>query len=141
MRFIVTGIDGPKQLEDLALLVTNLVRQIPGPDRPDYWIAVLESPITVVIDNHDRKITHIVLVARWGGTTIASGVTHLPLGIAYVTDSSLLDDSALDFGKCRYVAIGLGSDTSDGQPVEPLHKPMAGSIGRTFGLGKRSPAA
>jgi hypothetical protein len=139
VRFTVTGIDGPKQLADLAPLATDLVRQIPGPDRPDYWIAALESPITVVIDNLDQRITHFILAPRWEGTTIASGVMHLPLGIAYVTDLSLLDDSTLDFGKCHYVAIGMGSDTSDGRATEPLRNPMAGTIGRTFGLGKKSP--
>lgn len=139
MRFTVTGIDGPKQLAELAPLATVPIRQIPGPDRPDYWIAALESPITIVIDNFDRRITHFILAARWNGTTIASGVTHLPVGIAYATNPSLLDDSTVDFGKCKYVAIGMGSDTSDGQPADPLRNPMVGTIGRVFGLGKRSP--
>ena len=112
MRFTITSIDGPKELEDLAPLSTNLICKIAGPDRPDYWIAALESPINVVIDNFDREISHLILSSRLKGTNIAGGVTNLRLGIAYVTDSSLLEDMALDFGKCRYVATGMGSDTS-----------------------------
>jgi len=138
MRFTITGIDGPKQLADLAPLETDLLRQISGPDRPDYWIAALQSPITIVIDNFDHTVTHLILAARWEGTNITNGVLHLPVGIAYVTDLSLLEDSTLDFAKCNYVAIGLGSDTSDGKPAEQLHKPMVGTIGRTFGLGGRN---
>jgi len=76
------------------------------------------------------------LAARWEGTTIASGATHLPLGIAYVTDMSLLNDLELDFEKCRYVAIGVGSVTTGDHPAEPLRNVIAGTIGRSFGLGK-----
>ncbi len=36
----------------------------------------------------------------------------LLIGIAYVTDQTVLGDDALDFGKCRYVAIGT-ADTID----------------------------
>ena len=117
MRLTITSIDGPEQLAANAPLVTDLLRQIPGPDRPDYWIAALQSPLTIVIDNYDRTITHLILAARWEGTTIASGATHLPLGIAYVTDLSLLNDPKLDFGKCHYVAIGVGSATIGDRPA------------------------
>ena len=137
MRLTITSVDGPEQLAANAPLVTDLVRQIPGPDRPDYWIAELQSPLTVVLDNFDRTIAHLILAARWEGTTIASGATHLPLGIAYVTDLSLLNDSELDFRKCHYVAIGVGSVVTGDHQVEPLRNVIAGTIGRAFGLGKR----
>jgi Immunity protein 27 len=135
MRLIITGIDGPEQLSANVPLVTALVRKIPGPDRPDYWIAELQSPITVVFNNFDRTITHLILAARWQGTTIADGATHLPLAIAYVTDLSLLNDPALDFNKCHYVAIGIGSVTRSDHQAEPLRNVIAGTIGRAFGLG------
>jgi hypothetical protein len=119
MRLTITSVDGPEQLAANAPLVTDLVRQIPGLDRPDYWIAELQSPLTVVLDNFDRTITHLILAVRWEGTPIASGATHLPLGIAYVTDLSLLNDSELDFRKCHYVAIGVGSVVTGDHQVEP----------------------
>jgi hypothetical protein len=137
MRFAITNIDGPQQLAEKAPLIVELVREVPGPDRSDYWLGTLGTPIIVVMDNHDRTITHLILAARWEGTAIASGAVHLPLGIAYVTDQSLLSDSKLDFGKCHYVALGVGSDVSDGRPAEPLRKLLAGTIGRAFGLGYR----
>jgi hypothetical protein len=137
MRLTITSIDGPQQLAEKAPLNAELLREIPGPDRPDYWLAALDPPITVLIDNHDRRITHLILAARWLGTAIASGANDLPLGIAYVTDPSLLNDSKLDFGKCHYVAIGVGSDASDGRPAEPLREFLAGTIGKAFGLGHR----
>jgi hypothetical protein len=137
MRLTITSVDGPEQLAANAPLVTDLVRQIPGPDRPDYWIAELQSSLSVVLDNFERTITHLVLAARWEGTTIASGATHLPLGIAYVTDLSLLNDSELNFRKCHYVAIGIGSVISGDHQVEPLRNVIAGTIGMAFGLGKR----
>jgi hypothetical protein len=137
VRLTITSIDGPEQLAAYTPLVTDLVRQFPGPDRPDYWIAVLHSPITVVLNNFDLTVTHLVLAARWEGTAIATGATHLPLGIAYVTDLSLLSDPELDFKKCHYVAIGVGSVTSGDHPAQPLREVIAGTIGRAFGLGKR----
>jgi hypothetical protein len=137
MRLTITSIDGPEQLAANLPLVTDLVRQIPGPDRPDYWIAELQSPLTVVLNNFDRTITHLVLAARWEGTAIASGATHLPLGIAYVTDLSLLNDPELDFRKCHYVAIGVGSVTTGDHQAEPLRNVIVGTIGRAFGSGKR----
>jgi hypothetical protein len=137
MRLTITNIDGPEQLAAKAPLVADLVRQFPGPDRPDYWIVVLQSPLAILVDNYDRTITHLILAARWQGTAIASGATHLPLGIAYVTDMSLLNDQVLDLKKCRYVAIGVGSVTTGDHPAEPLRKVIAGTIGRAFGLGTR----
>lgn len=137
MRLTIISIDGPELLATNTPLVTDLVRQIPGPDRPDYWIAKLQSPLTVVLNNFDRTITHLILAARWEGTAIANGATHLPLGIAYVTDLSLLSDSELDLKKCHYVAIGVGSVTTGDHQAEPLRNVIVVTIGKAFGLGNR----
>jgi hypothetical protein len=137
MRLTITSIDGPEQFAANVPLVTDLLRQIPGPDRPDYWIAELQAPLTIVQNNFEKAITHLILAARWKGTTIESGATHLPLGIAYVTDSSLMNDSELDFKKCHYVAIGIGSVSAADHQAEPLRNVIAGTIARAFGLGKR----
>jgi hypothetical protein len=136
MQLTIESIDGPKELAAAAPLNVELVRQIPGPDRPDYWIAALKTPVRVILNNHDRDITHLTLAARWEGTTIAPGAKHLPVGIAYVLDSSVLSDARLDFAKCLYVAIALASDTTSTAST-PLHDILVGTIGRAFGLGKR----
>jgi hypothetical protein len=39
-------------------------------------------------------------------------MSGLLIGIAYVTDQSVLEDEALDFGKCQCIAIGT-ADTID----------------------------
>jgi hypothetical protein len=118
MHLTITGIDGPRELAEKTPLAIKLIREMPGPDRPDYWLGLLDSPINIGTENHERTVTHLIVSARWAATRIRSGARHLPLGIAYVTDASLLNDSSLDFAKCRYVAIGVGSDTSDRRSAE-----------------------
>jgi len=114
VRLTIDNIDGPRDLADKAPVIVDLVHQIPGPDRPDYWIAALEMPLSVAVDNHDRVVNHLILAARWVGTAIASGTKHTPVSLAYVIKSSLLTDEQLSFTKCRYVAIATASDISAG---------------------------
>ena len=137
MRLAIDNIDGPRDLADKAPVIVDLVRQIPGPDRPDYWIAALERPLSVAVDGHDREVTHLILSARWVGTAIAPGMKHTPVGVAYAIEGSLLTDEQLSFAKCRYVAIATASDISDGSPPPTLTKILAGHIGAAFGLGKK----
>ena len=68
MRVAIDNIDGPREFAAKTPVVAQLLRQIPGPDRPDYWVAALDRPFTIVIDNHDREITHLILAASWAGT-------------------------------------------------------------------------
>jgi hypothetical protein len=88
MRLTITSIDGPEQLAAKAPLVTDLVRQLPGPDRPDYWIAVLQSPITVVLNDFNLTVTHLVLAARWEVVIRAARPLgpHADVPAAYRTD-------------------------------------------------------
>jgi hypothetical protein len=53
-----------------------------------------------------RTIRHLVLWARWEGTSIHPGAT-LPVGIAYVIDDSLLESKSFEVFQAEYVAIGL----------------------------------
>ena len=138
MQVTIESIDGPRDLSDRAPIVVDLIREIPGPDRPDYWIAALTKPFSVVLDNHEKHITHLVITARWVGTSIRSGIQHTPVGIAYVTDQAVLTDQRLEFSKCKYVAIGTATDTSGGKPIIALKGVLAGRIGSLFGLGKKS---
>ena len=93
VTFTITGADyAPEDLHDQTPLRARLIRQIPGTDRPDYWLAELDRPVT------------------WRRDRVpGSGVRAR---IAYVTDQTVLEDDALDSGKCRYVAIG-NADTID----------------------------
>lgn len=136
MELTISGIDyAPDDLYSQTPFSVELLRELPGKDRPDYWLARLHRPLNWFHSNNQRQITHLILAARWQGTRIDTGVSNLPVGIAYVTDQSLLADTTLDFKKCEYIAIGIASDTSGGRQVDqPKHWSM-GLIGRFFGLG------
>lgn len=138
MTLTITSVDhAPGDLHEQTPLIVELLRELPGDDRPDYWLARPRSPLRWLHQNHQRQIAHLVLAARWEGLRIERGVRNLPVGIAYVTDESLLDDSRLDFSKCSYVAIGLCHDTTAGAPVERPRGILAGTVGRLFGKGRR----
>jgi hypothetical protein len=137
MELTISSIDyAPEELYGQVPIVAELIRELPGDDRPDYWLARSKRAITWIKDNVQHSITHLVLAARWQGTHIHSSVERLPMDIAYITDQTLLDDSRLDFKKCVYVAIGIASDTSGGKPTHPITSVLAGNIAQAFGVGK-----
>jgi hypothetical protein len=136
VQLTITGVDyAPAELEEQVPIVVDLIREIPGPDRPDYWLGQVQTPIRWLNDNHEIAVTHVILGARWVGTQIAPGVKDLPVGIAYVTDQTLLSDLKLDFAKCSYVAVGFSHETGGGNKPSPTNQVQGGLIGRFFGLG------
>jgi hypothetical protein len=136
VQLTITGVDyAPSELEEQVPIVVDLIRELPGPDRPDYWLGEVRKPIRWLKDNHEIAVTHVIVGARWVGTQIAPGVKDLPVGIAYVTDQTLLGDSTLDFAKCSYVAIGFSHETGGGDKPNPTKDIQGGLIGRFFGLG------
>jgi hypothetical protein len=107
MRLTISDIDSaPPDLEAQAPFTVELLRELPGPDRPDYWLGRLRRPLKWNRDGETVEVTHLVLGARWQGTRIGRD-RKLPVGIAYVTDPTLLQDTHVVFDKCRYVAIGM----------------------------------
>ena len=104
----VKSIDyAPDDLYDQAPFDVDLLREIPGPDRPDYWLGKLRKPLTWLNDGAERQVTHVILTARHMGGSISPTMRNTGVNIAYVTDSSVALDSGLDFAKCTYVAIGV----------------------------------
>lgn len=114
----------------------DLIRAIPGDDRPDYWLGEVRTRIRRVVENQTKEVTHLIVASRWEGTEISPGVENLPVNIAYVTDSSVLHDEHLDFAKSAYVAIGRASDTGGGLKPKPLNGILAGTIAPAFQTGK-----
>ena len=113
MRFRITSVDyAPPELEAQTPFEAELLREIPGKDRSDYWIAVLDKPLQWLNEGKPTVVTHIIVAARWQGTRIGSGMKQMPIGISYAVDISLLNDPLLDFEKCAYVAIGVATDVS-----------------------------
>jgi len=101
-----------RQLEEQCPLEVTLLKQLPGDDREDYWLAEPRSPIRWGRGDAEVEDTHLLVAARWEGHPIAAGVRDLPIGIALVTDPSQVTDSRVDFAKCEYVAIGLATDVA-----------------------------
>jgi len=138
MELTISGVDdAPEELQEQTPLVVDLVRELPGDDRPDYWLARLRTPVRWFHENQPRHVNYLVLAARWEGTRIESGVAGLPVGIAFVTDESLLDDARLDFRKCHYAAIGLSHDTAAGDSAKHPRDICPGTMDSFFGMGKR----
>jgi hypothetical protein len=116
--FTIRDVDyAAKDLPDQTPFAASLVRRMPGPDRPDYWLAKLAKPLVWEQPTGARRqIEHLIVASRYQGTTVSETMADLPVGIAYVIDESLLDDELLDFSKCHYVAIGTA--TSSGTEEE-----------------------
>jgi len=138
MELTITGVDyAPPELEGQTPIVVFLLREIPGDDRPDYWLGEVKVPIRWIHENHQLTIRHLVLAARWEGTRIEPNAKDLPVGIAYVTDESLLKDERLNLDKCHYVAIGISHETGGGEAIVKNENVLAGTIGRSFGMGNK----
>jgi hypothetical protein len=139
MELTISSVDyAPPELNEQTPFKFKLLRMIPGPDRPDYWLGELSKPLFWLKDNHRIQIDYVVVAARWQGTQIEASVQHLPVAIAYITDHSQLTADALDFAKCEYVAIGLAHETS-AQPAPTSPTPIqAGTIGPAFNKGGRA---
>jgi len=113
-RFRITSVDyAPGDLYEQVPIDGVLLRQIPGPDRPDYWLAELSDPLKWSHDGKEHVITHVVLASRYVGQTISPGFGKLVIGMSFVTDQSVLNDDTLDFKKCFYSAIGVAKEIDD----------------------------
>jgi hypothetical protein len=138
MDVVVSSVDyNPPELAEQVPFEFALLRVLPGPDRPDYWLGALHRPMRWIDDNVEKSVEHVIICARWAGTQIEAGFANLPIGIAYVIDPSLLNEPHLSFEKCQYVAIGIASDVSGGRPPPELTDILSGNIARAFGIGKR----
>ena len=87
----------------------TVLRQMPAKDRPDYFLARCDEPISY----GERKIRYIILRTRFVGTILHRNMDNMAINVAYVTDESLLKDRQLEFKKCEYVAICMGRDVSE----------------------------
>ena len=137
MQLTISSVDyAPEDLYDQVPIVIDLIRQLPGDDRPDYWLGQAQKPIRWIHENLEREISHLVVAARWQGTRIEPSVKFLPVGIAYVIDPTQIDDERFMLSKCSYVAIGMADETGGGAKPGKLSDIISGTIGRSFGLGR-----
>ena len=116
---------GPTELTSQLPLRGELAGVIPGPDRPDYCLVVLDRPIAfeppgdfdrdrirqsaidqMALDLDDvLPIGTLVVAARQTGTQISATMVDLVVNIAYVLDESVLTDELLKFDKVHFAAI------------------------------------
>jgi hypothetical protein len=90
VQLTVTSVDyAPDELHEQVPFFVTLLRQIPGSDRPDYWLGSVTPPLRWMVDGVGREIMHLVVSARWVGGQFVTGARHLRLNIAYVIDASL----------------------------------------------------
>ena len=130
MKLTVTMVDhAPSELDEQVPFTFALLRPIPGPKRSGYWLGALDHPLVWIVDNHQRQIDHVVVWPRWLGPQIGPGFKN-PIGIAYVTDPTQLDNAAVSFEKCEYVAIGYAHVTN-------LADGILGWITKAFRMGKK----
>jgi hypothetical protein len=109
LRVRVERLDyAPEELVRQAPFDLTFVRVLRGPDRPDYMLFSLGKPVSW----KGERATHMVLCARWVGTSIGPKVRDLPVNIAVVRDQALLSSSDLRFEQADYAAIGVATDVS-----------------------------
>jgi hypothetical protein len=120
------------ELQEQLPVAVKAVRQIPGPDRDDYFLGLLQRPITYhprpdfdwtrtqpeFIGRDDAgpylSIYAVVVCSLFVGTQLHAGMRSLPVRVALVIDNALGRDDTLDFRKCEYAAQGFISDLPGG---------------------------
>ncbi|MGO4602866.1 hypothetical protein [Terrabacter sp. 2YAF2] len=126
----VTRFDtAPPELEWQLPLNGELYRVVPGSDRPDYSLFVLERPVHFyprdgfdldrvepeqqVQDRKGRTMVRVhalLLCARFVGQQLHPGMTDLAVNLAYVIDNSLARDAEVDFAKIEFAGTGFLSE-------------------------------
>ncbi len=91
----------PEDMERQLPVSRRLIRMIPGTDRPDYWLAKCDRSVKY----GETIVNYLVLAPRLVGAKIEKGMGAILLGVAYVVDESIIQDTTLNFDKCKYVAI------------------------------------
>ena len=108
MRVEITAVDwAPADLYEQVPFAAELLRELPGPSRPDYWLARLERPLRWADGpGGPLEVRFIVLTSRYAGETIRGHAGHLVVGIAYVTDDAQVALPEVDMARCVYAAVG-----------------------------------
>ncbi|SIO01603.1 hypothetical protein [Agromyces cerinus] len=144
-KIVITRVDtAPDDLAAQLPVHAELVRILPGSDRPDYALAIAKKPIHFrttltaleqagvdpsaadpqMIRVHDDGtadlvVFGLVLCARVAGETIHLAMEDFPVNIAYIIDNTQLGDASVDFAKSYFAAIGFVSMEASGSPVSP----------------------
>ena len=141
----IDGIDlGPDDLAAQLPRYAELLRPIPGADRPDYALAVMkDTPLTFdttlsalraggvdpatadpdlirFAPDGERVrlfVYGLVLAPRLVGDRIHPAMRRLPVALAYVVDNTVMRDESLDFAKCYYAGVAFISSVPPADPA------------------------
>jgi hypothetical protein len=153
--------EGAEELSWQVPVNGQLYRLVPGPDRPDYSIMVLERalhfypapsfdvdrvpPEQRVADRKGRpmvRVDALVLCARFVGQQLHAGMKDLVVNIAHVLDPSVLTDPTIDLTKIEYAAIGrmseghvVGADDAAAGGPEPTADEVLRRVGEVLQQG------
>lgn len=130
--FVVTKLDlGPEEFAEVLPLRAQLVRVMPGSDRPDYLLCTTERAIPFrppagfdLRRAHPSFLTQdargdliaiqaVVICTRLVGDGFHVGMKDVAVNIAYVIDMSLGTDTSVDFAKLEFAAVGFIDDSPD----------------------------
>jgi hypothetical protein len=102
---------GPEELSYQLPIEAKVIRQIPGKDRPDYFVVELDKSVVWVDEkkNINTEVNYIVVCTKKKSQSVANDMKDVLLAIAYVKDESITKDTKLDFTKIAYVADGKAS--------------------------------
>ena len=124
-RVVIDRFDNePPELAGRVPVYGDLLRVLPGSDRPDYCLVVLEDPIPFLPPTgFDWSITQpefhatradgipflwvnaVIICSRIVGEQISPAMRDLQVNVAYVVDNTLGRDERLDFAKVHFAAI------------------------------------
>lgn len=99
---------GPDELSYQLPIQAKVLKQVPGKDRPDYFLAELEKNIFWVNGKNgtNTEVSYLIVCSKKKNQSVAANMKDAVIAIAYVTDESLKTEPKLDFKKCKYIAIG-----------------------------------
>jgi len=106
MKAEILSVDsGPEDLDPQVPFTAELVRQLPGQDRPDYWLGQLEHPLTFARNGRQHVVRWVILASRLRGQSIQPSAHRISIGLAYVLDEGQITLERVDMSKCLYVAV------------------------------------
>lgn len=105
MQVTITAVDTPSELDEQVPIVVDLIRQVAGSDRPDYWLGRPRKAIVWQSRTGPREIDQVTLASRHVGRPIVAGARGLLVGLGYVLEPGAIDGDRVDLRKIHYAEI------------------------------------
>jgi hypothetical protein len=105
MKVTITAVDTPSELDEQVPIIVDLIRQVAGRDRPDYWLGIPRKAIVWLSRTGPREIEQVTLASRHVGRPIVSGARGLLVALGYVLDPAAIDGDRVDLRKVHYAEI------------------------------------